>query len=113
MNRKKKQNTLSLGMILVLVTAGMILSAGGVSYVLVKNQQVRTQREIAASQARIHDHEVAITTHRADIEEALGVFRLQARLKAENSKLVDIPPGLVEICHRSEPPPDRALARAD
>ena len=100
MNRKKSQKSLTLGTFIVVTLGAILIASGGVFYVVVKNKQVQTQREIAKIERQINDHEVAITSYRADIEEQLGVFRLRKQLEEENSSLVAIPAGFVEVCER-------------
>ncbi|MGE9267297.1 MAG: hypothetical protein ACQKBY_04305 [Verrucomicrobiales bacterium] len=92
---------MSLSTILVLVAGVTLLVTAGVFYVVVKNKQVQTQREIARVEKLIHEHEVAITSHRADIEEQLGIYRLRKRLGEAGSALVSLPYGKVETCSRS------------
>lgn len=89
-----------MGTFLVVITGAILIAAGGIFYVVVKNKQVQTQREIAKVERQIDDHEVAITSYSADIEDQLGVFRLRQQLETEGSSLVAIPPGFVEVCER-------------
>ncbi len=100
MNKKKSQKSMSLGTLLILITGAVFVAGGGIFYVVMKNSQVQTQREIARVEKQIEEHEVAITSDVADIEKQLGVFRLREQLQREDSGLVSIPPGFVEICER-------------
>lgn len=101
MNKKKSQKGLSLGTFFVVLTAAALVAGGGIFYVIVKNEQVQTQRQIAKIERQINDHNVAITGYRADIEDHLGRYRLRQQLEEKNSSLVAIPSGFVEICQRN------------
>ncbi len=102
MNHRKKTPNLSLSSFAVLILAGLIVAVGGVSYVVVKNKQVTLRKEIARSEGRKHEHQIAITEHQADIEETLGVFHLRERLVTSRSNLERIPAGVIEKCRAPE-----------
>ena len=97
MNKRRQGSNLSLPTLLVLLVAGMIVSGGGISYVMVKNKQITTRNAIAKTQQRMAEHNVAITGYQSDISEKLGVFALRESLKNQESNLRNIPSGYVEV----------------
>ena len=116
MNKRRQGSNLSVPTLLVLLVAGIIVSGGGISYVMVKNKQITMRNEIAKSQQRVVEHNVAITMYQSDISEKLGVFTLRESLKNQESNLRNIPPGHVEIYHPAlnpAPTSDPAVAQRE
>ena len=97
MNQRRQASNLSIPTLIVMLVAGVILSVGGVSYVMVKNKQVTLRREITKSQQRMTEHNGAITMHESDIARELGVFAIREKLSLKNSTLQPIPNGLPEV----------------
>ena len=97
MNQRRQNSNLSIPTLIVMLIAGVILSVGGVSYVMVKNKQVTLRREITKSQQRMVEHNVAITEHESDIARDLGVFTLREKLDKGGSDLLAIPNGIPEV----------------
>jgi hypothetical protein len=104
MNKRRQGSNLSFPALFVLVLAFVIVSAGGISYVMVKNKQITLRRQIDKTQQRMVEHNVAITMHHSDITQRLGVFSLREELKNANSDLRSIPPGHVQILNTASPP---------
>ncbi|MDB4416792.1 hypothetical protein N9085_02780 [Akkermansiaceae bacterium] len=107
MNHRRQASNLSIPTLIVMLVAGLILSVGGVSYVMVKNKQITLRGKIAKSQERMADDNTAITMHESDISRVLGVFAIRERLAQENSSLQPIPNGLPEVTR----PPAKAVAQ--
>lgn len=97
MNKCRQGSNLSFPALLVLGMAVAIISAGGISYVMLKNKQITLRNEINKSQQRMVEHNVAITMYQSDISQKLGIFTLRENLKHFDSDLQNIPTGLVEI----------------
>ena len=97
MNQRRQNSNLSIPTLIVMLIAGVIISVGGVSYVMVKNKQISLRGEISKSQKRMVEHNVAITLHESDISRELGVFTLQEKLSKSGSSLQPIPNGLPEV----------------
>lgn len=101
MQKRRQGSNLSLPPFFVLLVAGIIVTGGGIFYVMVKNKQITMRNEIAQTQKRIGEHNVAITMHQSDIAEKLGVFTLRETLKNQESNLLAIPARNVEIFNPS------------
>ncbi|MGJ8695857.1 MAG: hypothetical protein ACSHYF_06025 [Verrucomicrobiaceae bacterium] len=112
MNRRRHTSNLSVPALIVLLVAGIILSIGGVTYVMVKNKQVSLRGQITKVQKRMVEHNVAITMHKSDIEQELGVFQLREKLTLNKSQLQSIPKGVVEVLNPTEPDPPASDAVA-
>ncbi|MGC6425649.1 MAG: hypothetical protein ACON5H_01485 [Akkermansiaceae bacterium] len=112
MNKRRQGSNLSISTLLVLLVAGIIVSGGGISYVMLKNKQITTRSEIAKIQELMAEHEVAISMYQSDISEKLGVFALRESLKVQGSNLRTIPAGYVEI-YKAPLPPDPAVAQRE
>ena len=97
MNHRRYNSNLSIPTLIVLLVVVVIVSVGGVSYVMVKNKQVTMLREIAKTQQRMVEHNLAITMHQSDIERELDVFALREKLYKRGSDLQSIPTGLPEV----------------
>ena len=66
MNKRRQGSNLSLPTLLVLLVAGMIVSGGGISYVMVKNKQITTLTE------KYESIESSLGEMQAELEEAIG-----------------------------------------
>lgn len=115
MNKRRQGSNLSIPTLLVLLVAGIIVSGGGISYVMVKNKQITTRNEIDKTQKRMSEDNVAITGFQSDISEKLGVFALRESLKNRKSNLRIIPTGHVEIYRpgQSSLPSDPAVVQRE
>ncbi len=111
MNHRKRTASLGFPSLVLLVIAVVIVSSGGVGYVVMKNKQITTRSKIVEVQRQMDEHKVFIALHTSNIEEALGYYALRARLEEMNSPLTEIK--LVEVCRDSDEqsPPGDSIAR--
>jgi len=110
MNRRKNAASLGFPSLVLLVVAIVIVSSGGIGYVVMKNKQITTRSKIAKIQRTMDEHNVSIKLHRTDIDETLGYYRLRAQLIEMKSPLVEIK--YVEICRPSDPQPQPEISVA-
>ena len=96
MNRRKSSTSLGFPSLVLLVIAVVIVSSGGIGYVVMKNKQLTTRSKIATIQHAMDEHKVSITLYQSDIEETLGYYRLRRQLAEMKSSLVEIK--YVEVC---------------
>ena len=96
MNHRKSATSLGFPSLVLLIIAVVIVSSGGIGYVVMKNKQLTTRSKIAKIQRAMDEHKVSITLHQSDIEETLGYYRLRRQLADMNSPLVEIK--YVEVC---------------
>jgi len=96
MNHRKNATSLGFPSLVLLVIAVVIVSSGGIGYVVMKNKQLTTRSKIAKIQRVMDEHNVSITLHQSDIEETLGYYRLRRQLADINSSLIEIK--YVEVC---------------
>lgn len=112
MNRRKSSISLGFPSLILLIIAVVIVSSGGVGYVVMKNQQLTTRSKIAKIQRQMDEHNVSITLHQSDIDETLGYYRLRRQLAEMRSPLVEIK--YVEVCQDrggAEPSRESVVAR--
>lgn len=95
MNHRKRTASLGFPSLVLLAIAVVIVSSGGIGYVVMKNKQITTRSKIVEVQRKMDEHKVSIALHTSDIEETLGYYALRARLKEMNSPLTEIK--LVEV----------------
>ncbi len=96
MNRRKSATNLGFPSLVLLIIAVVIVSSGGVGYVVMKNKQLTTRSKMAKIQRQMDEHNVSVTLYQSDIEETLGYYRLRRQLADINSPLVEIK--FVEVC---------------
>jgi len=96
MNHRKSATSLGFPSLVLLIIAVVIVSSGGIGYVVMKNKQLTTRSKIAKIQQTMDEHKVSITLHQSDIEETLGYYRLRRQLADMNSPLIEIK--YVEVC---------------
>lgn len=96
MNHRKSATSLGFSSLMLLIIAVVIVSSGGIGYVVMKNKQLTTRSKIAKIQRTMDEHNVSITLHQSDIEETLGYYRLRRQLADMNSPLIEIK--YVEVC---------------
>lgn len=112
MNHRKSATSLGFPSLILLIIAVVIVSSGGIGYVVMKNKQLTTRSKIAKIQSAMDEHNVSITLYQSDIEETLGYYLLRRSLAEMNSPLVEIQ--FVEVCSDSEtkspPPPAGSVA---
>jgi cell division protein FtsL len=96
MNRRKSSTSLGFPSLVLLIIAVVIVSSGGIGYVIMKNKQLTARSKIAAIQREMDEHKVSITLYQSDIEETLGYYRLRRQLAEMKSPLVEIK--YVEVC---------------
>ncbi len=81
---------------ILLIIAVVIVSSGGIGYVVMKNKQLTVRSKIAKIQRQMDEHNVSITLHQSDIEETLGYYRLRRQLAEMKSPLIEIE--YAEVC---------------
>ncbi len=110
MNHRKSATGLAFPSLILLIIAVVIVSSGGIGYVVMKNKQLTTRSKIAKIQSEMDEHNVSITLYQSDIEETLGYYRLRRQLAEMRSPLVEIK--YVEVCQDPNPqtPRDGSVA---
>lgn len=103
MNRRKQTSSLGFPSLILLGIAVVILSASGITYVVMKNKQITARAEIALVRKRMNEHQVVITKQQSEIKKILGVYDLPQLLAKKNSRLRKIDPP--EILHEVEEAP--------
>lgn len=97
MNKIKKNNRgLSWPEITLLVIAGVILMAAGVTHAWLKNSQVEVVREIDRTQRRISDHDDSINSLQVKVDKKLNIYQLRDDLERGHSELVVVPVSVIE-----------------
>ncbi len=101
MNHRKSSISLGFPSLILLIIAVVIVSSGGIGYVVMKNKQLTTRSKIAKIQRQMDEHKVSVTLYQSDIEETLGYYRLRRHLADMKSPLVEIK--YVEVCQNPSP----------
>lgn len=105
MNRRKQTSSLGFPSLILLGIAVVILSASGITYVVMKNKQIAARAEIAQARKRMDQHQVTITEQQSKIDRILGVFDLPKLLTKKNSRLRDIEAETLEALYDVEEMP--------
>ena len=100
MNRRKSTASLGFPSLVLLVIAVVIVSSGGIGYVVMKNKQITTRSKIAEVQRQMDDH-----------KGILGYYALRAQLEKINSPLREIKSVEVYRDLDEQSPPGEAIAR--
>jgi hypothetical protein len=87
MNRRKQTSSLGFPSLILLGIAAMIVSGGGISFVVLKNKQITARARIAELQKRMDEHQVKITMNQVKIDKTLVLFDLQDLLTKRNPRL--------------------------
>lgn len=98
MNRRRQEVTqrISPVVILALILAGAFGAIGGVTYVVYRNCQIQTVREIDAVERRIEKHHLDIRTVQMRADQILNLFEMRQTLQEVGTSLVPIPVGACE-----------------
>jgi len=111
MNRRKSAASLGFPSLVLLAIAVVIVSSGGIGYVVMKNRQITTRSKIAKIQSAMDEHNVSIKLHSSDINMTLNYVLLREHLIETNSPLTEIK--FVEVYRDpdKQSPPDSSLVR--
>jgi hypothetical protein len=98
MNRRRQETNqrISLAMILSVILAGAFGAIGGVTYVVYRNCQIKTAREIDVVERRIEQHQLDIRTVQMRADQILNLFAIRKNLEETGTDLVPIPIGVSE-----------------
>ncbi len=98
MNRRRQEATqrISPVVILALILAGAFGAVGGVTYVVYRNCQIQTAREIDTVERRIEKHHLDIRTVQMRADQILNLFAIRQTLQEVGTSLVPIPVGVSE-----------------
>ena len=98
MNRRRQEShqTISPVLILSVILAGAFGAVGGVTYVVYRNCQIKTVREIDAVERRIEQHQLDIRTVQMRADQILNLFAIRKTLEQVGTDLVPIPLGVSE-----------------
>jgi hypothetical protein len=98
MNRRRQetQQRISPAMILSVILAGAFGAVGGVTYVVYRNCQIKTAREIDVVERRIEQHQLDIRTMQMRTDQILNLFAIRKNLEEIGTELVPIPIGVSE-----------------
>lgn len=99
--------------LILLGIAMAIVSASGIGYVVMKNKQITAKTKIDEVQKRIVAHQAVIEEHKFYILKSLVGGELRPELEAQGSRLIDIPPGMIETYREpgNQPLTDGAVAQ--
>ncbi len=112
MNRRRQEtlNRISPVMILSVILAGAFGAVGGVTYVVYRNCQIKTVREIDAVERRIEQHQLDIRTVQMRADQILNLFAIRKTLEEVGTDLVPIPIGVSEDVISQDDAPEAASA---
>jgi hypothetical protein len=98
MNRRRQEahHRISPVIILSLILAGAFGAVGGVTYVVYRNCQIQTAREIDAVERRIEQHQLDMRTVQMRSDQILNLFAIRKTLEEFGTDLVPIPVGVSE-----------------
>jgi hypothetical protein len=89
---------------LILVISFGIIALGGVRHAMIKNHQVKTDREIDALGGLVEEHRLDIGILKMRNERLLEQFAISERLKTAGTNLRPIPAGFAEKFSSTTPP---------
>lgn len=88
MNRRRiVRPNLSLGSIVLLIVAALVIASAGVFHAYVKNRQINVTRQIEDVERRIQQGELDIKTRQMLLDEQLNRYLIRAKLKEISSDL--------------------------
>jgi hypothetical protein len=98
MNRRRQETSQKISMVVIfsLILAGVIGASGGVTYVVYRNGQINTMREIDVVELRIEQHQLDIRTVQMRADQILNLYAIRKTLKEVGTDLVPIPAGVTE-----------------
>lgn len=102
---------ISTSFLLWMILFAVITAAGGVTYAVLKNQQVAVRTEIEVINCSIAESNMNTNENRAKITTLTNRWAMLARLDSFNSELRDIQPGQLEELRDLETT-ERAMATA-
>jgi hypothetical protein len=112
MNRRRQEpnQRISLAMILSVILAGAFGAVGGVTYVVYRNCQIKTAREIDVVERRIEQHQLDIRTVQMRADQILNLFAIRKNLEETGTDLVPIPIGVSEDVTTPDDAPEATSA---
>jgi hypothetical protein len=112
MNRRRQEpnQRISLAMILSVILAGAFGAVGGVTYVVYRNSQIKTAREIDIVERRIEQHQLDIRTVQMRADQILNLFAIRKNLEETGTDLVPIPIGVSEDVTTPDDAPEATSA---
>lgn len=98
MNRRRQEAHRRISRVLIfsLILAAGFGAVGGVTYVVYRNCQIQTAREIDAVERRIERHQLDIRTVQMRADQILNLFAIRKTLEEVGTDLVPIPIGVSE-----------------
>lgn len=106
MKRFKQRFTghqISIGMIMWLITFASLICGAGITYVVLKNEQIQIARDIKQMNEEIASCELTKEYYRSKTSSLTGRWAIRDRLVQDKSNLQPIEPSSVEYIS-SEPP---------
>lgn len=87
---------MSLPEVLLLILAGVVLMAAGVTHAWLRNSHVVVIRDVDQAHQRIRDHEDSINSLQVKIDKKLNIYQLRDDLERAHSSLVTLPVSALE-----------------
>jgi hypothetical protein len=115
MNRRRQEThnrRISPILIFSLILAAAFGAVGGVTYVVYRNCQIQTARQIDAIEQRIEQHQLDIRTVQMRADQILNLFAIRKTLEEGGTDLVPIPVGVSEEVIPTDDAPEIASASA-
>ena len=92
MNKRRNKKSFSLGELVLLGLAAVILAAGGVMHAYAKNEEVKMARKIDAAKKEIEEYEEYVVMVNVKINRRLDRYQMKSDLLAQNSRLRETDP---------------------
>lgn len=92
MNKRRNKKSFSLGELVLLGLAAVILAAGGVMHAYAKNEEVKMARKIDAAKKEIEEYEEYVVMVNVKINRRLDRYQMKSDLLAQNSLLRETDP---------------------
>lgn len=80
----------------ILAVVGSILGGVAVAHTHLVNRSISLEAQMAETNKRIKQHQIATDSYRTDIDQMLGYVSLKERLESMESEMVPVDPGLME-----------------
>jgi hypothetical protein len=115
MNRRRKEThhqKISSLVIFSLILAMTIGAIGGVTFVVYRNSQIKTAREIDAIEQRIEQHQLDMRIVQMRADQILNLFAIRKTLEEVGTNLIPIPLGVSEDVIPPDDAPEPVSASA-